>query len=74
MHVSLEGLIDVEKEKERLTKERAQLEGFLKGINAKLENKKFMENAAEEIVQKEKDKLATATEKLEKVNERLAHL
>ena len=74
IHVSLEGLIDVEKEKEKLTKEKAQLEGFLKGVNAKLENKKFMENAADDIVQKEKDKKATAEEKWEKIEERLKGL
>lgn len=74
IYVSLEGLIDFDKEKERLTKEKAQLEGFLKSVNAKLGNKKFVDNAAPEIVQLERDKQASAEEKLGKIEARLQQL
>ncbi|PIR54007.1 valine--tRNA ligase [Candidatus Peregrinibacteria bacterium CG10_big_fil_rev_8_21_14_0_10_42_8] len=74
IHMPLDGLIDKEKEIEKLTGEKAKLEGFLKGINAKLGNEKFVENAAEEVVALEREKLTTAKEKLQKVLERLESL
>lgn len=74
VHVPLEGVIDVEKEKGRLAKEKAQLEKFLEGVQGKLKNKKFMESAPEEVVTKERQKEEDATEKLKKINERISTL
>jgi valyl-tRNA synthetase len=74
VHMSLEGLIDKDKEIEKLSKDRDQLEGFIKGINAKLDNKKFVENAKEEVVDLERKKLESAESKLQKVEERLKSL
>ncbi len=54
--VPLAGLIDVGAERSRLNKEITKLEGTLKGINAKLANEKFVSNAPEEVVAKEKSK------------------
>jgi|APSaa5957512535_1039671.scaffolds.fasta_scaffold00127_39 valyl-tRNA synthetase len=72
--VSLDGLIDKDKEIEKLTDEKQKLEGFIKGINAKLGNEKFVENAKEEVVALEREKLESAQSKLEKVQERLESL
>lgn len=72
--LSLDGLIDKDKEIEKLTKDRDQLEGFIKGINAKLGNEKFVENAKEEVVALEREKLSGAESKLKKVEERLESL
>ena len=74
VHMPLEGLIDLEKVRAKLTKEKKNLEDFLKGVRAKLGNKKFVENAPEEVVQTEREKLENAQEKLEKVEERLKAL
>ncbi|MBU0458011.1 valine--tRNA ligase [Patescibacteria group bacterium] len=74
VHIPLEGVIDLDKEKEKLTKEKSKLEGFIKSIKSKLDNKKFMDNAPEEVVETEKDKLKNAEEKLEKINGRLGIL
>jgi len=74
VHVPLEGLIDVAKENERLTKEKSQLEKFLKGVQGKLKNKEFVKSAPEEVVAKEKQKETDAQEKLEKVEGKLAML
>jgi valyl-tRNA synthetase len=74
IHAPLAGIIDVKKEKERLSKEKAQLEKFLKGVQAKLTNKKFMENASEDVVEKEKQKEGDALEKIEKIKEKLETL
>lgn len=54
--VPLAGLIDVEAERARLNKEIAKLEGALKGVNAKLSNEKFVNNAPDAVVAKEKQK------------------
>lgn len=72
--LSLDGLIDKDKEIEKLSKDRDQLEGFIKGIHAKLGNKAFVENAKEEVVVLEREKLSSAEGKLQKVIERLESL
>jgi len=67
MYVPLKGLVDVEKEREKLERERGKIEKSLKQINGKLGNKKFLANAPTEIVEKEKGKLAELETKLAKV-------
>jgi valyl-tRNA synthetase len=74
IHMPLDGLIDTDKEIEKLTSEKSKLEGFIKGVNAKLGNEKFVENAQAEVVALEKEKLASAEAKLQKVVERLESL
>lgn len=56
LFVPLEGLIDLDKERERIRKEIDRLEGFLKSIKGKLNNDGFVNNAPEEVVQREHDK------------------
>ncbi|OHD55678.1 MAG: valine--tRNA ligase [Spirochaetes bacterium GWF1_51_8] len=72
--ISLEGLIDVEKEREKLTKEVARVEGSIKGTKAKLSNGKFVGQAPADIVQKERDKLAYLETELDKLKSNLAAL
>ena len=69
--VPLEGLVNTEKEKERLTKEISNLEGYLKGLKAKLGNPKFANNAPAEIVEGERKKMEEAEGKLEKMKEQI---
>ncbi|MBU0767063.1 valine--tRNA ligase [Patescibacteria group bacterium] len=71
VHIPLEGVIDFEKEKAKLTKEKENLEKFLKGIQSKLGNKKFVSSAPEEVVTLEREKLENAQEKIKKLEERL---
>ncbi|MCW1930208.1 MAG: valine--tRNA ligase [Candidatus Kerfeldbacteria bacterium] len=47
--VILDGVVDIEAEKQRLKKEIAEVEGSLKGIQAKLNNEKFMQSAPEQV-------------------------
>ena len=54
--VPLAGLIDVEAERARLNKEIARLEGGLKSVSGKLGNKKFVDNAPDAVVEKEREK------------------
>ncbi|MDA0375873.1 MAG: valine--tRNA ligase [bacterium] len=72
--LSLDGLIDKDKELAKLGVEKQKLEGFIKGITAKLDNKSFVENAKEEVVALEREKLESAEGKLVKVNERIISL
>jgi valyl-tRNA synthetase len=74
VYVPLEGLIDLDVERDRLKKEIGKLEGALKGVTAKLANDKFVANAPEEVVKGEKEKQAAWTSDLEKLKENLASL
>jgi len=70
--IPLEGLVDTGKEKERLQKEIGNLEGYLKGLKAKLDNKNFVKNAPKQIVEQEKKKLEESEEKLKKLKGQLS--
>ena len=72
--VVLEGAVDVEAEKERLEKEAKRLEGQIFGINKKLSNEKFVNNAPEQVVEMERKKLADMNENLEKIKEQISGL
>lgn len=52
----LEGLIDIEVERKRLTKEINRLEKQIESINAKLLNKDFINKAPKEVIEKERQK------------------
>lgn len=69
IHVHLEGLIDVEKEREKTAKEIERLKGMITGTAKKLENEKFTANAPADVVEKEREKLANFRETLEKLEE-----
>jgi valyl-tRNA synthetase len=66
--------IDVDKEKERLAKDLDYNKGFLKSVQAKLANEKFVANAKPEMVENEKKKLADAESKIKAIEEQLAGL
>ncbi len=66
--------IDPVAERERLLKEKEYLEGFLKSVNSKLNNERFMNNAKPEIIDNELKKKADAEAKLKAVNENLQSL
>ncbi|MEX0721864.1 MAG: valine--tRNA ligase [Balneolaceae bacterium] len=71
IYVPLEGLVDFEKERERIQKEIDRLEGFLKGINGKLSNAGFVNNAPANVVELERKKKADTEESLAKLREQL---
>jgi valyl-tRNA synthetase len=72
--IPLEGQIDIEAEKEKLEKELKYYEGFLISVEKKLNNKRFVDNAPEQVVNKEKQKQADALAKLETLRESLKKL
>ncbi|WP_138429397.1 valine--tRNA ligase [Fodinibius saliphilus] len=72
--VPLEGLIDLDKERERIQKEIDRLEGFLKSVEGKLNNDGFVNNAPEEVVQRERQKKEDTETNLEKLRANLEEL
>lgn len=66
--------IDVEAEKARILKDIEYLEGFLKSVEAKLSNERFMQNAKPEIIVNEQNKKADAVSRLEILKASLAAL
>lgn len=74
IYMPLADLIDFEKEKERLTKEKKRLEGELVRVNSMLNNEKFMSKAPEAKIAEEKEKLAKYESMMEKVQEELKAL
>ncbi|GHC67100.1 valine--tRNA ligase [Roseibacillus persicicus] len=65
----LDGLIDVDAEKNRLSKEISKVEKEVEKSLKKLQNPKFVENAKPEVVAVEKDRHATWLEKLKQLRE-----
>ncbi len=57
-YVSLRGLIDPEKEAQRLEKQRAEKQKHLQGARAKLENRNFTERAPADVVQQQRGLVA----------------
>ena len=74
IHLIVAGSIDIDKEKQRLEKEIARLEGNIRGCENKLNNEKFVNNAAPAVVQNERDKLASMKASLEKNRKNLENL
>ena len=72
--VRLGGLIDVEAELAKLKAELEHLEGFLKGVNAKLSNENFVAHAPAAVVENERKKQADATQKIATIKESMAAL
>jgi valyl-tRNA synthetase len=71
LFMPLEGVIDLERERERLSSEIQRLAGQLKGVKGKLENRNFLDRAPEEVVAREREKEATFREQMEKLQEKL---
>ena len=73
VYLSLEGLVDKAAEAKRIATERAKLEGFIKGAEAKLANENFVAHAPEAVVAEARRKLAENRDKLAQL-EKLARL
>jgi len=69
-----EGSIDLEAEKAELIKELNYTRGFLKGVEKKLSNERFVDNAPEQVVAIEKKKQADAQSRIKVLEEKLAVL
>ncbi|MEI8136237.1 MAG: valine--tRNA ligase [Bacteroidota bacterium] len=72
--VPLTGNINVEDEKERLVKELEYNAGFLKSVQIKLSNERFVANAKPEIIEVERKKESDALNKIKSIQEQLSSL
>jgi len=63
VYLPLEGLLDIEKEKQRLSDDANKLSQKIDGIRKKLSNEQFVNNAPADVVEKEKQKIAEMEEK-----------
>ena len=70
----LEGDIDLKSEIERLNRELDYNIKFLKSVENKLKNKSFVDNAPNDIVEKEKKKVNDANAKIEAIKKALSDL
>jgi len=73
-YIPLNENIDPAAERERLTKEKQYLDGFLRAVNLKLTNERFMSNAKPEVVENELRKKADAEAKLKILEDNLSAL
>ena len=66
--------INVDEERERLKKELEYNQGFLKSVQAKLANEKFVSNAKPELVELERKKKTDAENKIKALEDQLSAL
>jgi valyl-tRNA synthetase len=72
--ISLEGLIDVEKEAERQEKKLAGLVKELAGLESRLDSPKFLENAPREVIMQTRERINEIKEQSESINSLLKSL
>jgi len=72
--VYVPGAVDLEKERAKLDKQRAQLEGRIAGAQKKLSNEKFLQKAKPEVVERERERVVELEAELKKVVENLGAL
>ncbi len=72
--IPLAELVDIEKERERVAKEIARMQGEIDRAAGKLNNPGFVAKAPQRVIEEEQGKLATAQEMLEKLKNRLHDL
>ena len=74
IYLPLKGLIDVEKETARLSKEKGKLEKEIQRLSGKLGNEGFLKKAPATVIASEREKLAGYAEKLKTIEARMADL
>ena len=72
--IPLEGLIDAEKESERLIKKIAKISKEKDMLASKLSNKKFTENAPKELVSSQKERLSVLATELDNLIAQISEL
>jgi len=72
--IPVEGAIDIEAEKEKLKEELKYYQGFLKSVEKKLSNERFVNNAPEKVVSIEKQKKEDALAQIQTITKSLQNL
>jgi valyl-tRNA synthetase len=71
LFIPLAGLIDVGKERDRLSKELSRIEGQLRGTEAKLGNEQFVSKAKPEVIEREREKANSLRQQHDQLAEKL---
>ena len=74
MFVPLGELVDIEKERERLSKELERVIGEIRRADGKLQNRGFIDKAPKNLVEAERAKLDKFIEMKEKIERQIAEL
>lgn len=74
IYISIEGLIDTEKEKEKAEKEIANIEKFVKGLKSRLKDKDFVSKAPEQVINQQKETLTKKEAELQELKKHLSSL
>ena len=72
--IPISGAVNIEEEIKKLTDELQYTEGFLKSVQNKLSNERFMNNAPAQVIDVERKKEADALAKIETIKSSLASL
>jgi len=72
--IPLEGLIDLNAEKKRMSADITQKQKSIEGLQSRLSNETFTSKAPEEIITKEKERLDTLTKEVNELKNVLANL
>ena len=72
--IPISGAIDVEEEIKKITDELNYTKGFLKSVQSKLSNERFVNNAPAKVIENERNKEADALAKIETLKSSLANL
>lgn len=72
--IPIAGSIDIEAEIQKLTDELKYTEGFLKSVQGKLKNERFVNNAPTQVIEIERKKEADALAKIETIKSSLSSL
>ena len=72
--VPLGGLVDLDRERERLATELKDVAKNLARLSTRLEDDRFLSRAPEEVVEKERERLAAAQERRDRIQDTLTRL
>jgi len=72
--IPLGGLVDLALEKKRMNQEIAQKQKALEGLRSRLGNEAFVSKAPEDVIAKEKERLATFQNEISELNKVLSNL
>jgi valyl-tRNA synthetase len=72
--VPLAGMVDRLAEEQRLVKESEEIKGRIAQLEARLRDSAFLSKAPSQVVEKEKEKLATLHDKLKRLHQELSQL
>lgn len=72
--IPMEIQVDVEAEQERIKEEIKYYQGFIRSVQAKLSNERFVSGAPDAVVTRERQKLADGEEKLKVLEDQLKRL